>query len=259
MTMVRKIMGLMTCCLGIIAGCGSQAQLTGLKDDTIHLRARTQVIQDQMATRSDVDSLRAYIRQLERTVREQMDLLWSMRADVTQQVSAVDERLQVLDAKVTETIGQFSRLTQKVEGVKAQLTASTADTGGLKSADPEDIYNMALTDFQRGNYELAIRQFTQYLEYFPASDLADDAQYWIGDCYYNQRQYTQALEAFDQVLKKYPKSNKIPATLLRIGFTRLAQNDAKTARTYLQRVIAEYPGSEEATLARMRLDTLTGK
>ncbi|MBM3265374.1 MAG: tetratricopeptide repeat protein, partial [candidate division Zixibacteria bacterium] len=83
-----------------------------------------------------------------------------------------------------------------------------------------------------------------------------DAQYWLGDCYYNQKQHNQAIGAFEQLLINYPKSNKTPAALLRSAFARLAVNDTKNARLYLERVIAEYPAAEEGSLARMRLETV---
>lgn len=253
--MQRIMRGFAACALLFLAGCGAQSQVTDLKNDTIHLRAQMQVLQDRAATRADVDSLIRYIGRLEQIVKEQTDIIWSMRADLSQQISTIDERQQVLDAKISESGRQFSNLSQKVEGVKARLTPSSADTAG-KVADQEAMYNAALADYQRGNYELAIRQFTQFLQYYQGSDLADDAQYWIGDCFYNQKQYNQAVGAFEQLLIGSPRSNKAPAALLRIAFARLGLNDAKNARTYLERVIAEYPNAEEASLARMRLETL---
>lgn len=258
--MVLRLTGITACLLIILGGCAPQADLTGLKDDTIHLRAQMQVLQDRIAIRADVDSLDAHISRLEALVREQTNLLWTIRADLNHRISGVDTRLQILEAKIAESDRLFSSLSQKVEGVKAQLsTAPTTDTLAVQTADPEDLYNLALTDYQRGNYELAIRQFMQYLEYFPNSELADDAQYYIGDCYYTQSQYTQALDAYELLLRKYPEGNKVPTTLLKIAFSKLAQKDNMAARTYLSRVIETYPNTEEAKLAQMRLELMPEK
>ena len=91
---------------------------------------------------------------------------------------------------------------------------------------------------------------------FPDTQLAQNAQYWIGECYYTREQYTQALGAYETLLSRYPKGRQVPAALLRIGFTHLALNDTTNGRAYLDRVIKEYSKSEEATLARLRIDTL---
>lgn len=255
--MALRIAGMLLCMLISLGGCAPSSDLTGLKDDTIHLRAQLQVLQDRIAIRADVDSLHAHIGRLEALVKEQTNLIWSMRADLNHRISGVDNRLQIIEAKIAESDRQFSSLNQKVEGVKAQLsTAPKTDSLNIASADPEDLYNLALTDYQRGNYELAIRQFMQYLEYFPNSELTDDAQYYIGDCYYTQSLYTQALGAYEVLLEKYPKGNKVPTTLLKIAFTKIAQKDNTAARTYLNRVIETYPNTEEAKLAQMRLELM---
>ena len=242
----------------VIGGCASQSGLTGVQDDTVQLKAQMTVLQQTTARAVDVDSLLSYVTTLEALLRKQTDLLWSMRADLKSGISNLDDRLQVLDAKITESDRRFSLLLQKMEGVKAQLSAPmTPDTASSRPVDPADLYNTALADYQRGNYELAIRQFSQYLKYFPDTELADNAKYWIGDCYYTQKQYSQALDVYETVLKDYPKGNKVPATLFKIGLTRLAQNDTPGGRTYLERVVNEFPESEEAKLARMRLETLS--
>lgn len=244
--------GLLVC-----AGCGAQGQVTDLKGDTIHLRAQLQVLQDRVATRADVDSLLRYIGHLEQMIKDQNDVLWSMKAELTQQLTTLDDRQQVLDAKLSDSRRQVSNLSQKVEGVKAPLTSTPPDTG--RKADPGAAYNTSLSDYQRGDYELALRGFTQYLTIFPKSELSDDAQFWAGDCYYYQKKYPQAQQVLEELLNKFPNSNKIPATLLRLGLVRLALSDGKTARVYLERVIREFPNAEEATLAKIRMGSLPGQ
>jgi tol-pal system protein YbgF len=249
-----------TLVVGMIAGCASQSALTGVKNDTVQIKAQMTSMQRTTATSAEIDSLISYVAELEEVIRRQTDLLWSMRADLNSRISNLDDRLQVIDAKVSESDRQFSSLSSKVEGVKAQLsTGVLADTLGNRPVDAEELYNTALTDYQRGNYELAIKQFLQYLQYFPDTELADNAQYWIGDCYYTQQDYTRALDAYDKVLKNYPSGNKVPAALFKIGLSRLAQKDTGGGKTYLERVIGEFPKSEEAKLARMRLEAMLAR
>ncbi|MCY3712865.1 MAG: tol-pal system protein YbgF, partial [Gemmatimonadetes bacterium] len=159
----------------------------------------------------------------------------------------------------TESDRQFSALVRRMESLQVQLSApagpdtSAAQTG---SFDPGELYDLALRDFQQGSYDVAVRQFTQYIEYFPDSELADDAQFYIGECYYTQSLYTQALDAYEMLLNAYPDGNKVPATLLKIASIKVARNETSEARTYLERVITEFPDSEEAGFARMRLELM---
>lgn len=250
--------------LFVTNACSLQPDLTNVKNDTTHLRAQLQVLREEVALQADIDTLKVQIDRLESLVRDQTNELWSMRADLSQRVSSLENQLQILDTRITESDRQFSSLGRRLEGIQAQLGRSESPDTSVTGAQPQtiepgDLYDLALGDYQRGNYDVAIRQFSQYLEYFPDSALADDAQYYIGDCYYTQSLYTQALDAYEVLLNNYPNGNKIPTTLLKIAFIKLARKEQNEARSYLERVIREYPNSEDAQLAKMRLDLMSGE
>ncbi len=248
------------CALVVTSACGVQSDLTNLKDDTTHLRAQMQVMREEIALQEDIDSLKVQIKGLEALVRDQMDELLSMRADMGQRVSGLETRLQILATRITESDRQFSALVRRLESIQVQLSAPVSPDTSVaqsRSFDPGELYDLALRDYQRGSYDVAVRQFAQYIEYFPDSDLADDAQYYIGDCYYTQSLYTQALDAYEMLLDAYPDGNKVPATLLKIAFIKVARKELPEARSYLERVIGEFPDTEEAQLARMRLDLMS--
>lgn len=243
----------------VTGACGVQSDLTNLKNDTTHLRAQMQVMREEIALQEDIDSLRVHIVRLEALVRYQTDELLSMRADMGQRVGALESRLQTLTTRITESDRQFSALVRRLESLQVQLSVpARPDTSGAQTAsfDPGELYDLALRDYQRGDYDVAVRQFTQYIEYFPDSDLADDAQFYIGDSYYTQSLYTPALDAYEKLLSTYPDGSKVPATLLKIAFIKVARNEPSEARSYLERVIGEFPDAEEAQLARMRLDLM---
>ncbi len=243
----------------VTGACGVQSDLTNLKNDTTHLRAQMQVMREEIALQEDIDSLRVHIVRLEALVRYQTDELLSMRAGMGQRVGALESRLQTLTTRITESDRQFSALVRRLESLQVQLSVPAGpDTSGAQTAsfDPGELYDLALRDYQRGDYDVAVRQFTQYIEYFPDSDLADDAQFYIGDSYYTQSLYTPALDAYEKLLDTYPDGSKVPATLLKIAFIKVARNEPSEARSYLERVIGEFPDAEEAQLARMRLDLM---
>lgn len=124
--------------------------------------------------------------------------------------------------------------------------------------DPEAkrLYDQAYLDLTRGNYSLAILGFREFLRLSPGSDLADNAQYWIGECYYAQRDFNQAIREFLTVEERHPAGDKVPAALLKAGYSFQALEDRAAARRYLNEVLTRFPNSDEAVLARNRLRTI---
>ena len=91
---------------------------------------------------------------------------------------------------------------------------------------------------------------------YPKSDLADNAQFWIGEAYFSLRQYEQAILAYNDVIKRYPKGNKIPNALLRQSLAFIEINDKTSARLLLRKIIKEYPNSSEAKIASKKMESL---
>ena len=83
--------------------------------------------------------------------------------------------------------------------------------------------------------------------------MASNAQYWIGECYYGQREFKRAIQEFEKVLNFYPSSDKVPAALLKIGYSHLELQDHGTARAVFRQLVRTYPKSREATKAYARL------
>lgn len=121
--------------------------------------------------------------------------------------------------------------------------------------DPLEVYNAAYLDLSKGNYQLAIQGFQQFLEKFPQSDLADNVQYWIGEVYYAQRDNQKAIEEFKKVIENFSKGDKVAVALVKIGYCHFNLGDQASGKKYLRIVIERFPNSEEARLARSRLAT----
>jgi tol-pal system protein YbgF len=126
-------------------------------------------------------------------------------------------------------------------------------SGGLL---PTEAYNLAYNDYIKGNYDLALIGFQNYLTQFPDSSLSPDAQYWIGQVYYTRHDYEKAIRAFDLVLQKYPKSEGVAKSLLQKGLSYIELGDKAQAKAVLRRVVQDYPFSDEAKLAKNRLAEL---
>jgi tol-pal system protein YbgF len=119
-----------------------------------------------------------------------------------------------------------------------------------------DLYQAAYRDYQRGNFDLAISGFRDFLAQSPNSDLADNAAYWIGESLFSQKKYQEAIAQFDTVVTQYPRSDKVPGALLKKGFSYLNINERAQGIVQLQYVVHEHPNASEAALARQRLRQL---
>ncbi|HUI28303.1 MAG TPA: tol-pal system protein YbgF [Candidatus Kryptonia bacterium] len=109
----------------------------------------------------------------------------------------------------------------------------------------------------RGNQcDQAVPKLRQFLRKNPKSDLADNAQYWIGECYYGQKDYNKAIIELNEVLLKYAKGDKVPAALLTLASAFADSGDKIDARLILQKLISDHPKTDEAERGRQKLQSL---
>ena len=137
-----------------------------------------------------------------------------------------------------------------------ETASSTTPQVSAAAPGPVELYNQAYTDFTQSRYPLAISGFKEVIQTYPESDLADNAQYWIGECLMAQRQYQQALQSFDDVLQMYPDSNKLPEASFKKAqaFEGLGRRD--DAIMQLEYVIEQYPRTQVEASARLLLKRL---
>lgn len=117
-------------------------------------------------------------------------------------------------------------------------------------------YDVAFNFLKEGRYPQAAEAFGRFLQQYPSSRLAPNAQYWLGESQYVSRDYDGALLQFRKVVEQYPGNPKVPDALLKIGYIYAEKQQWSDAKTALDRVIREYPQSGAADLARQRLNRL---
>jgi tol-pal system protein YbgF len=120
-------------------------------------------------------------------------------------------------------------------------------------------YDAASNLFRRNDFASAIDAFKAFLKDYPSSQLASNANYWIGISYANMRDYPRALAAQGDLLNRYPQSAKAPDAMLAIAAIQAEQGDNGSARNTLEDIIARYPLSEAAGKARTRLAALRAR
>lgn len=123
----------------------------------------------------------------------------------------------------------------------------------------EVIYRNALSAYQKNNYDEAVTLFQKFWQEYPSHYLADNALYWIGECYYSQNKYYDAVLTFKEVIKRYPKGNKIQDALLKTGYAYLALDDPDNATVYFSEIIRRYPYTPAAANARKELERIRTK
>jgi len=138
-------------------------------------------------------------------------------------------------------------------GTSGTSGAAGASGGNAPSSVEQAVYSQAFDALKAGSYSVAITGFKDFLGSYPASPLAENAQYWLGEAYYVNKDYDSAAGAFRAVLKKWPDSRKAPDALLKLGYTQAAQKQYSAARATLDEVTKKYPGTDAAKLASDRL------
>jgi tol-pal system protein YbgF len=211
-------------------------------------------------------------------------------ADQKLQVDTLGADLRVVREKLDETNVRLTSLSQDVEGVRdliPQMTAQpaapqpegsvTPGAPGATSAPgpsvpgapppptaaaatgttPRRLYETAYADYTAGQWSLAIQGFETYLKTYPKSELADDAQYYIGESYAGDSKFSEAADAYQRVIRDYPDSDILPQAWYKVGisYDRLGQTDK--AREAFEYVVKNYPDSDAGRLARQNLDRLT--
>jgi tol-pal system protein YbgF len=117
-------------------------------------------------------------------------------------------------------------------------------------------YDKAYAAYLAHRYDEALPLFKAFVEKHPQHHLADNAQYWVGEIYYDTEDFPTAILAFQEVVTKYGNGNKAPDALLKIGFAYIALDDPENARIFLKRVVKNYPFSEAEAMARAKLKEL---
>ncbi|MCX5849767.1 MAG: tol-pal system protein YbgF [Deltaproteobacteria bacterium] len=132
----------------------------------------------------------------------------------------------------------------------------SAAKDSAKKQDKEKAYSAAYQIFQEGHYDKARTEFQNFLEAYPDSEYSDNAQFWIGECYFFEQKYETAILEYEKVTKNYPNGNKVPYALLKQGLSFLKLGDKTSAKLLLQQVIKNYPNTSQSRIARSNLQEI---
>jgi tol-pal system protein YbgF len=247
--------------------------------DIERLAVQIAALQGQLAeVQRAADETRAELKRLAELVAEQNALLKKSATDRRQQDEIVTTGLRDLGDRVAE-------VAEAVEALKVQMAplvgglpssppspsvaaggpgaegAAPGASGGAPAAAapvtpapaPRELYSQAYADYARGNYDLAIQGFGEYIRNYPGTDFTDNAQYWIGECLYGKRLYAEAIEAWNTLFKDYAASDKLPDGRVKKGMALERLGRKSQALVEYRYVVDRFPNSQAARLARERL------
>ncbi len=145
---------------------------------------------------------------------------------------------------------------EKEDKKEEEQTEEESEKPPLTHLSPQEVYNMAYSDYRKGNFELAINGFKMYREQFPESPLVDNSLYWIGECYFSQKKYAEAIEQFNELLLNYPRGDRIPAAYLKKGISLMELRKKEESLIVFKLLISKYPLEEETKIAQQKIREL---
>ncbi|MCH7880641.1 MAG: tol-pal system protein YbgF [Proteobacteria bacterium] len=137
-----------------------------------------------------------------------------------------------------------------------QPTTGSSQVSGTTSSEERAAYQAAFDTLKEGRYKKAKAEFKRFLNQYPGSSFAGNAQYWLGEAHYVTRRFEQGIVEFGLVLKIYPNSSKVPDAMLKLGYTYYELKQFEQAKSLLLELRKRYPKSTAFRLAGKRLDRI---
>jgi tol-pal system protein YbgF len=234
----------------------------GANKDIERLQVQVAALQSQLSSMERVaeDTLRE-LKRLNESLAEQNAFLRKSTQDRRLQDEAITTSLREMDERVSE-------IAEQIQGLHAREAAPPAAGAVPIAGEPEgaprapvptppaprELYSQAYADYARGNFDLAIQEYEEYLRAYPDTDLADNAQYWIGECLFSKQKYAEALAAWDELFRRYPGSDKLPDARYKKGTALERLGRRSQALIEYRAVASRYPNSEAGRKARERLN-----
>jgi tol-pal system protein YbgF len=240
-----------------LAGCATRADFERLRREQRELRARLADLQANMetirrevsATGEDDSSTRALTAVAE--MEERVSALeQSMRGVTSVSGAGASPGMAIESATVAGLPGGVPR-------TQAARLAWEREQALMQSGGADADYVRGLQLYREGQTEAAVRTLREFINTNPKSDLADNAQFWLGEAYYSRGDYNRSIIELNEVLLKHPQGDQIPGALLALATAFANSGDKIDARLILQKLISDHPDSEEAKIGREQLAALT--
>jgi tol-pal system protein YbgF len=173
------------------------------------------------------------------------------------QIQALNDTMDELKVRLTKLSKQLEDMQTAQQSMASQQTQAQQQAQAIAQAPaPDVLYNNALRDYNGAKNDLAIQEFNDYIKFYPNTDLAGNAYFYLAEIQFKAGDYQKAVPNYDLVLQNFPSGNKAAAAQLKKGFALLELGKEDEGTQELKHVIQRYPRTNEATQARERLRKL---
>jgi tol-pal system protein YbgF len=255
----------------------------GVNKDMVQLQTQVQQLQEQMTAmqrafdermgvmknlvEQDTDAVNkvaAALNALQVTLQKQQADGGTKTDQLSGQIQALNDTMDEIKVRLAKVTKQLEDMQAAQQSLAAQQTQRQAQQQALAQAPPPDLlYNNGVRDYSGGKNDLATQEFSDYIKFYPNTDLAGNCYYYLGEIQFRQGNYQQAAQSYDQVLQNFPSGNKAASAQLKKGFALIELGKQDDGVSELRRLVQRYPHAPEALQARERLRKLgvstTGK
>jgi len=254
--------------VSLLAGCASQGSLDNVRTDVDSIKSRLFAMDRDLANLREESKASAGA--IEKGFQTDVSSVRKMSADIQATIDSTKSEMQALSGKVDDTAIAVKKpaeelaryredadkrivaLEERILKQQAQIDSLLKGKTGPGTAS-DALYLKGLDLLKTGDVATARDQFTKFLEQNPKHELAVNAQYWIGETYYSEKNYESAILAYQDVIKNYPGKEKVVSAMLKQAMAFNAIKDAKSAKFVLKKLIEGFPKSEEAKKAKTML------
>jgi tol-pal system protein YbgF len=224
---------------------------------------------------------------LQKTVQDMQASSGARLDTMSTQIQGISDNLQETLARMGKLNQQLADTQNAIQGIDAKLAsnappppaaappiAGATGAPGSASAPPglpptaagnpppgsapsaDLLYSNGLRDLNGKKYDLASQEFSDYLKYYGTTDLASNAQFYLGEIFFAQQQYDQAIDAYGKVIDNYPKSFKLAPAHLKRALALISLGEKTSGVSELRMVVKTYPGTDEERRAKAKLQEL---
>jgi len=245
----------------------------GANKEMVQLQTQVQQLQEQMTAmqrsfdermgimrnlvEKDTDAVNkvaAALTGLQTTLQQQQGTEGSKADQLSGQIQALNDTMDEIKVRLAKVTKQLEDMQAAQQSLAAQQATQTQQQQAMASAPPPDVlYNNGLRDYNGGKNDLATQEFSDYIKFYPNTDLAGNSYYYLGELQFKAANYQQAAQSYDQVVQNFPSGNKAASAQLKKGFALLELGKQDDGVNELRHLIQRYPHSPEALQARDRL------
>ncbi len=239
---------------------GTQEEIIRLQSDILQLQEQIRLLQKVVDEKNSV--IQSLLEQLNDqfatnnvTFNEMVDALNDNRArnktlsdnvdSVKGDIGRLSTRLDEINSRLAEVQRKFDENQMQVQTLRSVPSSGSGDA----DVEPDRVYSASYNDYLVGNYSLAVNGFQDFLTNYPDSEYADNASYYLGDCYLKQKNFEMAIKTFEQTVNLFPDGDKTSTAYYKMGQILMQQNRMDEAISTLKKLEQLFPGTSEARLA----------